>query len=90
MAMNSMTKHFMCGILILIIVCRVDTKPYKLRPFLLHSTNSIFTHHFRPSPFYSSSCNKHTHIQAEFEDLLSVGLTEAEAQFVQVDLLQRS
>ena len=31
-----------------------------MRPFLLHSTNSLFTHNFLSSPFYSSSCNQHT------------------------------
>ena len=41
-------------------MCGVDTKSYKLRPFLLHSTNSLFTHNFLSSPFYSSSCNQHT------------------------------
>jgi hypothetical protein len=43
----------------------LHTKPYKLQPFLLHSTNSLSTYHFRPSPSYSSSCNKHTRFTLE-------------------------
>ena len=38
----------------------VDTKSYNLRSFLFHSTNSLSTYYLLPSPFYSSSCNKHT------------------------------
>ena len=41
------------------LVCGVDTQSYTLRPSLLHSTNSLSTHNLRPSPSYSSSCNKH-------------------------------
>ena len=40
------------------LVCGVDTKSYKPRPFLLHSTNSRYTYDLRPSPYYSSSRNK--------------------------------
>ena len=44
------------------LVCGVDTKPYKPRPKLLHSTNSLSTYHFRPSPSYSSSSSQHTYL----------------------------
>jgi hypothetical protein len=40
------------------LVCGVDAKPYKLRTFLLHSTNCLFLDNFRSSPSYPSHCNK--------------------------------